>query len=58
MGLSGFLDIWLTRDTIFGVPIYGFVSFRTTKIVRVQGRTGGYKGTSLIRTPPPPLGPP
>ena len=41
MGLSGFLDSWLTRDTIFGVPIDDVFSFRTTKIVRVQDRTLG-----------------
>ena len=48
MGLSGFLDSWLTRDTIFGVPIDDVFSFRTTKIVRVQDRTLGFAPTPSL----------
>lgn len=51
MGLSGFMETWLTRDTMFGVPIDDVFSFRTAKIVRVQDRT---LGSARPLSPPQP----
>jgi hypothetical protein len=41
MGWKALGQAWLTRDTLFGVPIDDIFSFRTPKVVRIQDRTLG-----------------